>query len=116
MPTLTINTNVPACNIPNDFLKTTANVVADSLGKPLSYVVVHISPDQMLSFGGTDEPCAIANLYSIGCLSPKENKKHSAALFEHIEKTLGIKGNRMYINYFDLPATNVGFSGKTFAG
>lgn len=58
------------------------------------YVVVHISPDQMLSFGGTDEPCAIANLYSIGCLSPKENKKHSAVLFEHIEKTLGIKGNR----------------------
>ncbi|KAH7959646.1 hypothetical protein HPB49_012698 [Dermacentor silvarum] len=46
-----------------------------------------------MSFGATDEPCAIANLYSIGCLSPKENKKHSAALFEHIEKVLGIKGN-----------------------
>ncbi|XP_037566815.1 macrophage migration inhibitory factor homolog [Dermacentor silvarum] len=116
MPTLTINTNLPASSIPNDFLKTTANVVADSLGKPLSYVVVHISPGQLMSFGATDEPCAIANLYSIGCLSPKENKKHSAALFEHIEKVLGIKGNRMYINYFDLPATNVGYSGKTFAG
>ncbi|KAH7956947.1 hypothetical protein HPB52_013879 [Rhipicephalus sanguineus] len=111
MPTLTINTNVPACNIPNDFLKTTANVVADSLGKPLSYVVVHISPDQMLSFGGTDEPCAIANLYSIGCLSPKENKKHSAALFEHIEKTLGIKGNRKRVLFVELKKNPVeGFS------
>uniref|UniRef100_A0A023FHD3 L-dopachrome isomerase n=1 Tax=Amblyomma cajennense TaxID=34607 RepID=A0A023FHD3_AMBCJ len=116
MPTLTINTNIQASKIPNDFLKTTANVVAESLGKPLSYVVVHISPDQLLSFGGTDDPCAIANLYSIGCLTPKENKKHSAALFEHIEKTLGIKGNRMYINYFDMPASDVGYSGKTFAG
>ncbi|XP_064460337.1 macrophage migration inhibitory factor homolog [Ornithodoros turicata] len=115
MPTLQINTNVLAKDIPKDFLKTTAEVVAKSLGKPLSYVVVHVHPEQMMSFGGTEEPCATANLYSIGRLGKEENIKHSAAIFKHVENTLGIKGNRMYINFFDLPASDVGYDGKTFA-
>uniref|UniRef100_A0A0K8RC31 L-dopachrome isomerase n=1 Tax=Ixodes ricinus TaxID=34613 RepID=A0A0K8RC31_IXORI len=114
MPTFTINTNIPAGKVPDDFLQTTAELVARSLGKPLSYVVVHISTDQKMSFGGSTEPCAIANLYSIGCLGDAENKKHSAALFKHVQKTLGIKGDRMYINFFDMPATDVGYNGKTF--
>nr|BAF38455.1 macrophage migration inhibitory factor [Haemaphysalis longicornis] len=116
MPTLTINTNLPADKLPSDFLATTSKVVADSLGKPVSYVVVHINTDQVMSFGGSEELCAVANLYSIGCLSPKENKKHSAALFEHMKNTLGVKKDRMYINFFDVPATDVGYNGKTFAG
>ncbi|KAG0425099.1 hypothetical protein HPB47_027729, partial [Ixodes persulcatus] len=56
------------------------------------------------SFGGSTEPCAIANLYSIGCLGDAENKKHSAALFKHVQKTLGIKGDSVRLGYCAMEA------------
>ncbi|XP_076330755.1 macrophage migration inhibitory factor homolog [Tachypleus tridentatus] len=55
-----------------------------------SYVVVHVNTNQLISFGGDNEPCALATLMSIGALGRQENKKHSVALYKHIEKTLGI--------------------------
>ncbi len=56
----------------------------------------------------------MGSLSSIGQLGREANKKHSKALFAHIEKELGIPGDRLYINYFDLDKANVGFSGTTF--
>ncbi|CAL1277000.1 unnamed protein product [Larinioides sclopetarius] len=115
MPTFILNTNVSKDKIPEDFLKNTAKLVAELLKKPISYVVVHVNPDQLMSWGGTSDPCANAMLGSIGNLGTSENVKISKALFEHVKDTLGIKPDRMYITYVDLERANVGYMGTTFA-
>lgn len=53
-----------------------------------------IIPDVIMSFGGTTEPCAIANLMSIGALGVEQNKKHAKVLYELVEKELGVTTDR----------------------
>lgn len=67
-----------------------------------------------MSWGGTSEPCASARLMSIGQLGVKENKKHAKELYDHIEKTLGIRKDRMYIQFVDVDPADCGYNGTTF--
>lgn len=78
------------------------------------YCCVTIVPDQLMVFGGTDEPCGQAFLMSIGQLGQKENIAHSKGIFEKISKSLGIPPTRMYITFHDEKAMNVGYNGTTF--
>ncbi|KAF9815767.1 hypothetical protein SFRURICE_009284 [Spodoptera frugiperda] len=103
MPHFRIETNVPRSQIPATFVQKAVPVLAKALGKPEQYCVVSIIPDVQMSFGGSTEPCAIANLMSIGALGVEQNKKHAKVLFELVEQELG-----------DEPTGNVGFKGTTF--
>ncbi|XP_022666220.1 macrophage migration inhibitory factor-like [Varroa jacobsoni] len=115
MPVLTVNTNVPADRIPADFLETSSKIVADTLGKPISYVMVHIAAGQQMSFAGDRAtPCANCTLSSIGCISASQNKKTSKAISDLLDSKLAIPSDRMYINFVDLQPCNVGFNGSTF--
>ena len=58
------------------------------------YVSVCLMPGQMMSFGGTEEPCALMSVGSIGKLGVEENKAISATLFKFIKEKLGIEGTR----------------------
>ncbi|MCL4141530.1 UNVERIFIED_CONTAM: hypothetical protein GTU68_008306 [Idotea baltica] len=95
-----------------------------------------------MTFGGTIDACAVAKVTSIGKLGVKENKEHSAAISEFVEKHLAIPRSRqvfnffissslkykvtyinsiifffffrMYIMFYDKPASEVGYDGTTF--
>ncbi|CAH2052186.1 unnamed protein product, partial [Iphiclides podalirius] len=97
-----------------DFVTKAVPLLAKSLGKPAQYCVVSVIPDVIMSFSGTTEPCAIANLMSIGALGVEQNKKHAQVLFELVEKELGVPQDRMYITFQDEPTGNVGYKGTTF--
>jgi phenylpyruvate tautomerase len=114
MPVFTLHTNVPQDKITEAFLKKTSALVAEVLGKPESYVCVHVEGGKSMTFGGSTAPCGNASVASIGCISPSQNKKSSQALSEHLNKELGIPNNRMYIVFIDLPPKNVGYQGATF--
>uniref|UniRef100_A0A5S6QL37 L-dopachrome isomerase n=1 Tax=Trichuris muris TaxID=70415 RepID=A0A5S6QL37_TRIMR len=114
MPIFTFATNVPADKISGDFLKSTSKLVADMLGKPESYVAVHINGGQKMTFGGSDGPAGFGQLLSIGGVGGERNRSHSAKLFKHITDNLGIPGNRMYINFVDMRGSDVGWNGTTF--
>lgn len=115
MPTLTVQTNVKAEKIPENLVKDLVDVVANVLGKPKSYVVVLVQPDQLMSWGGSDDPCAIVSLGSIGQISKDKNIKTTQAISSRLEQTLGIKDDRIYIIFTDLQAANVGYTNTTFA-
>lgn len=66
----------------------------DEISKTFQYVMVRIVPDQLMTFGGTTEPCAVGTLCSIGKLGVAENKAHAAKIYECLEKTLGIPSDR----------------------
>ncbi|XP_019874749.1 D-dopachrome decarboxylase-A [Aethina tumida] len=114
MPHLRIETNVPEANIPKDLPAKLCQVLAKSLGKPVSYCVATVVGGVNMSWGGSTVPCAQATLMSIGALGVEPNKKHSAAIFEVITKELGIADDKMYIHFMDAPSANVGFQGTTF--
>ena len=97
------------------FLTAASKAVAACLSKPESYVAVCIVDGVTMSFGGTTDPAALACLYSIGSV----NQPNNAALTKEISALLGAHGvpdNRIYINFFDVPRENCGWSSRTFAG
>ncbi|CDW56002.1 Macrophage migration inhibitory factor [Trichuris trichiura] len=114
MPIFTFSTNVPSENISVDFLKSTSKLIAGMLGKPESYVAVHINGGQKITFGGTDAPAGFGQLLSLGGVGGEKNRSHSAKLFKHLTDGLGIPGNRMYINFVDMRGSDVGYNGSTF--
>ncbi|XP_037031105.1 macrophage migration inhibitory factor-like [Bradysia coprophila] len=115
MPHLRIETNVSKDAVPKELPQELSKLIAKLLGKPESYCCVTIVPDQLMVFGGTDEPCGQAWLMSIGQLGKKENMAHSKGIFEKLSKSLGIPPTRMYITFQDAEAMNVGYNGTTFA-
>ncbi|CAH0758702.1 unnamed protein product [Diatraea saccharalis] len=89
-------------------------MVGDYLNFNFQYCAVSIIPDLPMSFGGTTDPCAIANLMSIGGLGVELNKKHAKVLFDLVEMELGIPSDRMYITFQNAPTSDVGYKGTTF--
>ena len=54
-----------------------------------------VVPDQLMSFGGTTEPCAHIELVSIGRLGVEENKALSAVIYKLVQEKLGIPDTRL---------------------
>ena len=66
-------------------------------------------------FGGSDEPTALGTVYSIGAIGTESNGAITKDITDLLEP-LGVAENRIYINFFDMPRANVGWSRRTFAG
>ncbi|KAH3890641.1 macrophage migration inhibitory factor homolog isoform X2 [Dreissena polymorpha] len=113
MPTFNIFVTTPKSQIPKDFILEASKFIAQQLGKPESYVTVRVVPDQMMSHGGTTDPCGSVQVYSIGALG-KKNKEHSAAIGNFLESKLNIPQDRFYITYMDIAGNDCGYEGDTF--
>lgn len=114
MPILQITTNVPKEKVTPDVLTTLSKMVAEMLGKSEAYCMVHVVPDQLMTFGGTTEPCAVALFCSLGKLGVEENKSYAAKLYPYLETTLGIPSGRMYMSFRDMKTSEIGYKGTTF--
>jgi len=116
MPIFTLQTNVPSSKIPQDILQSTTTLLSGLLSVPEGYVCINIQPDQkFISFGGTTEPCAYAQLNSISGINPEHNKKLSADISKHVKTHLGIEPTRMFIKFTNQAASDAGYNGGTLA-
>ncbi|XP_005987164.1 macrophage migration inhibitory factor [Latimeria chalumnae] len=115
MPMFILNTNVSKGDVPAAMLGDITQELSKTMGKPAQYIAVHILPDQMMSFGGKTDPCALCSLYSIGKIGGAQNKTYSKLMCDLLSKHLAISADRIYINFHDMNAANVGWSGSTFA-
>lgn len=89
--------------------------IAKHTGKPETYVAVSITDNASVIFGGTDEPAALAIMGSIGAIGMESNGAITSDVTDLLEE-FGVKESRIYINFFDMPRANVGWSRRTFAG
>ena len=71
-PSLVLNTNVAIAD-KSAFMKAASAAVAASLSKPESYVAVCVTDGLDLLFGGSDAPCAVGCVYSIGQINQENN-------------------------------------------
>ncbi|XP_048369608.1 macrophage migration inhibitory factor [Sphaerodactylus townsendi] len=115
MPMLVVNTNVSREAVPEGLLGELTKQLAKATGKPAQYIAIHIVPNQLMSFGDSTDPCALCSLHSIGKIGGPQNKAYSKLVCDLLTKNLQIPADRVYINYYDMNASNVGWNGSTFA-
>ena len=112
MPFIQINTSSKSVVENDDLLqKDISKMIAVLTGKPENYVMTMIQRDAKMTFAGSDEPCCFIKVQSIGSLTPSSMSK---ALCELIASKTNINTNRIYIEFFDVKASNWGFNGSTF--
>ncbi|XP_046561494.1 macrophage migration inhibitory factor-like isoform X2 [Haliotis rubra] len=114
MPCFILFTNVPASAIPKGFLSETTKVIAKAIRKPEAFITVRIHPGQMMTHGGTTDPCASSEMQAIGHISAAENAEMSRQISEFLKSKLQIDNRRNYIKFTDLPPHEVGYQGTTF--
>ena len=115
MPVVTLFTNVARAMARDKqvALKLSA-LSAECLKKPPHYMMTKIQTDEIMSMGGTDDPCAQINIASIGGLTPEMNKNTCRQLTELVSSEYDIEADRIYIDMVDTDRTMIGLSGKMF--
>lgn len=98
-----------------EIMKACSKVIAKHTGKPESYIAVSITDNAAVIFGGSDAPTALGCLYSIGAIAQETNGFIQNDVTDLLEP-YGVAEDRIYINFFDVPRANVGWSRRTFAG
>lgn len=112
MPLLDITTNI-AIDDEQQLARQASKLTADLLGKPESYVMVKLQPQQTLLFGGNEQPAAHLKLKSLG-LAEDRSAEFSSALCDFINQALNIDTARIYIE-FSSPARHLwGWDKRTF--
>jgi len=114
-PSLILTTNVDLGENKMAFMKAASKAVAKGLGKPESYVAIAVRDNTDMIWGGDNTPCALGCCYSLGAI----NQDNNAAVTKEITALLAdyaVPANKIYINFFDVPAANIGYNGATFAG
>lgn len=114
MPVLKIQTNAeyPEANR-RALLAEASAQVAEALGKPERYVMVMMEPNPDMLFAGDDSPTAYLELKSIG-LDESETAGLSATLCRLVSHRLGVRTDRVYIEFADAPRKMFGWNGGTF--
>ncbi|NXW07343.1 MIF factor, partial [Fregetta grallaria] len=115
MPKFLVNTNISRDKVPESLTGELTQQLSKAMGKPAQYLAIQISSDQLMSFGGSTDPCAMCFLYSIGKIGEQENKVYSKLLCELLNKHLKIPCDRIYVSFFEISAGNVGWNNTTFA-
>jgi phenylpyruvate tautomerase PptA (4-oxalocrotonate tautomerase family) len=114
MPYLKIQTNVALNQPDREALAGEASqLVSGILGKPEDYVMVAVTDGVTMSFAAGGGPCAYIELHSIG-LTREQAGESVAALCETVGRSLGVAGDRIYVNCQAAERTMWGWNGATF--
>ncbi|NXC97553.1 MIF factor, partial [Certhia familiaris] len=114
MPKFIVNTNISKDKVPGFFAGELTQQLSEALGKPVQYPAVQISPNQVMSFGGSTHPCAMCFLYTIGKIGEQENKVYTKLLCDLLNKQLKIPSDRIYVSFFDISPGDVDWNNTTF--
>jgi phenylpyruvate tautomerase PptA (4-oxalocrotonate tautomerase family) len=112
MPLLEIVTNTKIDN-PLDLAEQGSKLTARILGKPESYVMVKIQPQQTLIFAGSNAPAAHVKLKSLD-LAENRTADLSAQLCSFISSKLNIDSARIYIEFTNPERHMWGWDSGTF--
>uniref|UniRef100_A0A1I7S5K3 L-dopachrome isomerase n=1 Tax=Bursaphelenchus xylophilus TaxID=6326 RepID=A0A1I7S5K3_BURXY len=115
MPTLEVRTNLRKDQIPAGFLKRLSDKAVEITRRPEFLILAQINPDQIMSFGGTEEPCAIVTTRCIGKIKePEYIHQNAKELTRFISTELKIKPERFYVQFHDLAEDDIAYTGKVY--
>ncbi len=87
---------------------------AEVLGKPESFVVSIVEDNATITFGGKIRDFAYVELKSIGALGPVMNENLTIEICKVINDIADIDGDKIYIEFSDVPGAYWGWNNKTF--
>lgn len=96
-----------------EFLHAASRLVATTLEKPEEVVMTAIQQPQVMSLGGVDTPCAMVEL-SILDLDESKLPALYDGLHALVVKHLGLPGDRVFINFHQVPRGRWGWNGQRF--
>ncbi|KAI6233007.1 Macrophage migration inhibitory factor [Aphelenchoides fujianensis] len=107
MPMLLITTNVSASAVPADFNAHATKSLAELLQKPPQFVLVSVSPNPLLTLGGTSDPAALVEIRSIGGVRGENAQKVVTSLTDLIHEHLKVEAARVFVHLVDLDPSTV---------
>lgn len=114
MPLLQLHTSVPVpTNARDALLGKLSRIVAQTIGKPEQYVMVTLDERAML-MAGKAGPAAVAEVRSIGGLTPTVNGQLTEQLCSLLSETLAIPTARIFVTFAEHAPTHWGHDGSTF--
>ncbi len=111
MPYLKIETN-KKLDVTKDFLKKISEFTSGLLGKPEKKIMISICSETKMMLDKSTEPLAFIQLKSIGLPSEK-CAEYSRSICEFIESEIGIRSDRLYIDFSNIEGSMFGFNKKT---
>eukprot|EP01063_Lacrimia_lanifica_P041453 TRINITY_DN9681_c0_g1_i5.p2 TRINITY_DN9681_c0_g1~~TRINITY_DN9681_c0_g1_i5.p2 ORF type:complete len:119 (+),score=44.17 TRINITY_DN9681_c0_g1_i5:178-534(+) len=114
MPSLELSTNLALGDAKAQVLRALSQAVAEVTKKPEKFVMIAVHDESAMLYGGSDAPCAVAHLHSIGAISQASNAELQRAVTA-VLAPLGLPADRMYIFFHDAERANVGWDNRTFA-
>lgn len=96
-----------------ELLKLLADIVADTLSKPVQYVMGTYSVETIF-IDGIAGLGAYVEVKTIGGLNSEVNNELAEKLGALVHNALGVPDERIYISFEDVPGENWGWKGKTF--
>ena len=115
MPFIKVQTSIPApakADVESLLLKLSGKL-ATHLGKPESYVMTAFEGDIPMTFAGTTEPVCYVEIKSVGTMGDRTRTMSEDFCIE-ISQVLGVKKNRIYIEFNDAKGSMWGWNGSTF--
>jgi len=114
MPYMRLDTNLNINkNTLSELITKTSSIISTFLGKPESYVLIHVNSDQSMIFAGSQEPLAYIELKSIE-LPKNQTEPLSSLLCDFVAEELNIPANRIYIEFTNIDRSMWGWNNKTF--
>lgn len=114
MPLVTIHTNISIDAAQQEkLIKQASALVSELLSKSEQYVMVYLQEGQTMLFAGSDGPCALLELKSIG-LPENRTAEISAALCKLVSSETGITPERVYIEFGSAQRHMWGWNSGTF--
>lgn len=114
MPYLKLTTNIAISKERSpELLSQFSQLLAKETGKPERYVMVELTGDKDMLFGGSNEPLAFVECKSIG-LNAQQAQSLSASISQLLASNLQVAAERVYIEFSNCPANLWGWNGSTF--
>jgi phenylpyruvate tautomerase len=95
-------------------LQKLSRAVAEGIGKPETYVMVIVQDRASMLHAGSDGPAAFVEVRSIGGLGGGVRRALSERICGVLEDQIKVPGDRVYLNFADVPASSWGHNGSTF--
>ena len=111
MPYFKIETN-KKLDVTTDFLNKISEFTSTLLGKPEKKIMISICSEAKMMLDKSTEPLAYIQLKSIG-LPPEKCGQYSKSICEFIESEIGIRPDRLYIDFSNIEGSMFGFDKKT---
>jgi len=113
MPILDLVFNTQIDN-PKEVILELSQLGAKLFQKPESYMLVFVTYNENLVFGGTFKPAFFLRIDCLDQINPTLNKEYSLEFSRYIEEKLKIPKDRGYIAFCDPGRAYVGYNGTTF--